>query len=115
MVANIFQNFDGKCGNQIKLLLVLLGTIGDGTFRLSEAWITQQTGMSKSNFHRAMDSLEEKGYVTRENGKVILNLSLLTGDNHDEQEGTHQESESTYDDEKTTHDDDYNIEIINNI
>ena len=110
MVSNIFQKFDGKCGNQIKLLLVMLGTKGDGTFRLSEKWIMQQTGMTKSNYHRTMDILEEKGYVTRGNGKVILNIPLLMEDNHEEQEGTHQEVNGTREDEKATRDDDYNIE-----
>ncbi len=114
MVANIFQNFDGKNGNQIKLLIVLLGNKGDGTFRLTEAWIMQQTGMTKSNYHRTMDALEEKGYVTRENGKVILNLPLLTEAHHEDKEGTHQDCKSTHDDEKVAHDDDYNIKIINN-
>lgn len=114
MVENIFQNFDDKCGNQIKLLIALLGNKGDGSFRLSEEWITQHTGMSKSNYHRTMDSLVEKGYVTRENGRVILNLPLLLEDYHDEQEGSHQEDESTREDENSVHDDAYNIEIINN-
>ncbi|MBR6572005.1 MAG: hypothetical protein IKK75_16280 [Clostridia bacterium] len=35
MVEHIFQNFDGKCGNQIKLLIVMLGNKGDGAFRFS--------------------------------------------------------------------------------
>ena len=109
MVEHIFQNFDGKCGNQIKLLIVMIGNKGDGAFRFSEKWITQHTGMSKSNYHRAMESLIEKNYVIRENGKLILNLPLLMEDPHDEQEGTHHDDEGTHDDKKSNHDDDYNI------
>ena len=103
MVEHIFQNFDGKCGNQIKLLIVMLGNKGDGAFRFSEKWITQHTGMSKSNYHRAMESLIEKNYVIRENGKLILNLPLLMEDAHDEQEGTHHDDDGTHDDKKSNH------------
>jgi hypothetical protein len=41
----VFNQIDGKCGNQIKLIIVLLGTLGNGTFGVSEKWICERTGM----------------------------------------------------------------------
>jgi len=41
----IFTQIDGKSGNQIKLIIVLLGTLGNGTFGVSEKWICERTGM----------------------------------------------------------------------
>lgn len=32
----VFQQLPGKNGNEIKIMIVLLGTLGDGTFRISE-------------------------------------------------------------------------------
>jgi len=105
----VFQKFDGKNGNAIKLLVVMIGSAGDGSFALSEKMIENRTGMSKQSYHRTMDSLEASGYVIRENGKVILNLPLLLKDEHDDDQERHRQTEkSTHDDEIRQHDDDYN-------
>ena len=113
----VFQKFDGKNGNAIKLLVVLIGSAGDGSFALSEKMIEKRTGISKQNYHRTMDNLVALGYVTRENGKVILNLSLLmeAEDDHDDDQESHRQTEtSTHDDEIRQLDDDYNRKRIKN-
>lgn len=76
----VFQKFDGKNGNAIKILVALIGTAGDGSFAISEKWIKARTGIGKQSYHRTMDSLVASGYVIKENGKVILNLPLLMED-----------------------------------
>lgn len=73
----IFHKFDGKNGNVLKLLMVLIGTKGDGSFGISENWIKERTGIDKQNYHRSLDKLIALGYVTRENGKIILNLEAI--------------------------------------
>lgn len=32
----VLQDLSGKNGNEIKIMVVLLGTLGDGSFRVSE-------------------------------------------------------------------------------
>lgn len=32
----VFQQLPGKNGNELKIMVVLLGTLGDGSFRISE-------------------------------------------------------------------------------
>lgn len=111
----VFQKFDGKNGNAIKLLVVMIGSAGDGSFALSEKMIEKRTGIGKQSYHRTMDNLVELGYVTRENGKVILNLPLLLKDEHDDDQERHRQTEkSTHDDEIRQHDDDYNRKRIKN-
>lgn len=111
----VFQKFDGKNGNAIKLLVVMIGSAGDGSFALSEKMIEKRTGISKQSYHRTMDNLVESGYVIRENGKVILNLPLLMEDEHDDDQESHRQTEkSTHDDEIRQHDDDYSRKRIKN-
>ena len=111
----VFQKFDGKNGNAIKLLVVMIGSAGDGSFALSEKMIENRTGMSKQSYHRTMDSLEASGYVIRENGKVILNLPLLMENKHDDDQESHRHAKTSFhDDEITHHDDDYNRKRIKN-
>lgn len=111
----VFQKFDGKNGNAIKLLVVMIGSAGDGSFALSEKMIENRTGMSKQSYHRTMDSLEASGYVIRENGKVILNLPLLMENKYDDDQESHRHAQTSFhDDEITHHDDDYNRKRIKN-
>ncbi|MBQ2700089.1 MAG: hypothetical protein IJF65_02925, partial [Clostridia bacterium] len=111
----VFQKFDGKHGNAIKLLVVMIGSAGDGSFALSEKMIERRTGIGKQSYHRTMDSLVSLGYVIREKGRVILNLPLLMEDEHDDYQESHRQAEtSIHDVEKTHPDDDYNIKEIKN-
>lgn len=32
----VFNTLSGKNGNELKIMVVLMGTLGDGTFRISE-------------------------------------------------------------------------------
>lgn len=77
----IFQKLDGKHGSQIKLLVVLLGTIGNGSFRVSEEWVRQRTGMSQVNYNVARKALVEKGWmVLTDDGCVVIDVNAIMGD-----------------------------------
>lgn len=49
----VMQTLSGKNGNELKIMMVLLGTLGDGSFRISERWILDRTGMEHSSYIRA--------------------------------------------------------------
>ena len=59
----IFNQLDGKNGNQMKIMIVLLGTVGDGSFRVSEKWICERTGTVQQSYNRARKSLVERGWL----------------------------------------------------
>lgn len=126
----VFRELDGKNGNALKLMTVLIGTAGDGQFRISAEWIRQRTGMSKSNYHRTKKSLQEMGFLIVEDGKIVVNIkgilekgssveddSLKEIDDshhHEEQYHHHEEQRYQHDDLNSTRHDDYNRKETNN-
>lgn len=72
LMDSIFNQLDGKCGNQIKLMTVLLGTLGDGSFGVSEAWICERTGMVQQTYSTARKALIDRGWVYLEEGKLYI-------------------------------------------
>ena len=92
----IFQEFDGKNGNAIKLMVVLIGTRGDGSFRITEQFIQNRTGMTKSNYHRTRNVLAEKGFIYVGENSITVNLDNIRA-------------------RYAAHDDDYNKEETNKI
>lgn len=68
----IFTQLDGRSGNQIKLMCVLLGTLGDGSFGVSEAWICDRTGMVQQTYSTARRALVERGWIYVEDGKMYV-------------------------------------------
>lgn len=73
----IFNQIDGKCGNQIKLIIVLLGTLGNGTFGVSEKWICERTGMVQQTYSTARKALVERGWVYVEDGKLYVLPAII--------------------------------------
>ena len=71
----IFTKIDGKSGNQIKLMCVLLGTQGNGSFGVSEKWICERTGMTQQTYNKARKALIEKGWLKLEDGKLFVLIS----------------------------------------
>lgn len=68
----IFDTIEGKNGNAIKLIIVLLGT-KEG-FGISTSWICQRTGMQKTAYYRARDYLAEIGLITITDKEIIVNI-----------------------------------------
>lgn len=73
----IFNNLQGKCGNEIKLMILLIGTIGDGSFGVSEAWLASVTGMSKQAYGTARRSLVKKGWLIHKKGYLAVDFNAI--------------------------------------
>lgn len=73
----VFSKIDGKCGNQIKLMCVLLGTQGNGTFGVSEKWICERTGMVQQTYNKARKALIDRGWLKQEDGKLFVLISFI--------------------------------------
>ena len=50
-------------GNQLKLMIVLMGTKGDGSFSPSEKWIEARTSLCHSRYVEARNQLCEMGWL----------------------------------------------------
>ena len=68
----VFTQLDGRSGNQIKLMCVLLGTLGDGSFGVSEAWVCERTGMVQQTYNTARRALIDRGWIYLESGKLFV-------------------------------------------
>lgn len=77
LMDSVFNQLDGKHGNQIKLMTVLLGTAGNGSFAVSEKWICDRTGMDQSNYNRARKALIEKGWLKLEDGHIYVDFDAI--------------------------------------
>lgn len=77
MFEKLFLGLNGNRGNQLKLITVLLGTIGDGSFGISEEWITNLCHFSQSSYVKARKSLINMGWVTLEKGKIFVNIEKI--------------------------------------
>lgn len=67
----VFNELSGKNGNELKIMVVLLGTLGDGSFRISEQWLLDRTGMEHSAYIRARKALVARGWLRHEEGQTI--------------------------------------------
>lgn len=77
LMRNVFNRLNGKCGNQLKLLITLMGTAGNGHFRISQKWITDLTGMDESGYKRARQALADMGWITHKDGFIIVNFDEI--------------------------------------
>lgn len=128
----IFNGLSGKNGNAIKLMIVLLGNIGNGTFRVSEKFIKDSTGMEKKSYQRARKELINLGWITHETGKdgtitVLINKILGTEEStnpkseqdnnprsqHEPQEESTNPVREVIKSKTRSHDEGYNKEVIN--
>lgn len=66
-------------GNEAKVLLVLIGCKGDGSFSPSIKYMLNMTGISQtSNYYRARKQLETKGYITTdEKGNLYIDTQKI--------------------------------------
>lgn len=94
----IFNELDGKNGNALKLMVVLIGT--QNGWKLTEKYIESRTGMAKQNYHRAMKTLQELEFVYIGEKSVTVNLDRIRSKYRDD------DSKSNHDDKKSNHDDD---------
>lgn len=59
----------------IRLMLVLIGT--EPGFGLSEQWVVDRTGLNHSSYSNTRDALVEMGWLTCENGQIIVNYDKI--------------------------------------
>ena len=77
LMSNIFNELNGKSGNQIKLMCLLIGTAGDCNFRVSTKWVLEQTGMDETGYKRARKELIERGWLIHENGTLTVDFDRI--------------------------------------
>ena len=77
-------------GNEAKVLLVLLGCKGDGSFSPSVTYMQKMTGITQpNNYYRARKNLEKKGYVTTdEKGNIYIDTQKIISEAKNELDET---------------------------
>ena len=75
-------------GNEAKVLLVLLGCKGDGSFSPSTAYMQKMTGISQpNNYYKTRKNLEKKGYITTdEKGNIYIDTQKIINQAKQEKE-----------------------------
>lgn len=66
-------------GNEAKVLLVLLGCKGDGSFSPSAEYMQKMTGITQpNNYYKTRKQLEKKGYITTdEKGNIYIDTQKI--------------------------------------
>lgn len=79
LLSKVFNGLQGNNGNCIKLMVWLLGTIGNKTFGISEKWITESCGFSQPAYIRARKILREMGWLELKNRVLYVNINAIRG------------------------------------
>ena len=77
LLRTIFNQLSGKCGNQLKLITVLMGVPGGGKYRLSQKEIMSMTGMDESGYKRARKALIDLGWITHKDGSIYVHFDKI--------------------------------------
>ena len=66
-------------GNEVKIMLALLGCKGDGSFSPSVAYMQKMTGITQpNNYYKTRKQLETKGYIkTDEQGNLYIDTEKI--------------------------------------
>lgn len=72
-------------GNEAKVLLVLLGCKGDGSFSPSTVYMQKMTGITQpNNYYKTRKNLEKKGYITTdEKGNIYIDTQKIISEAKD--------------------------------
>ena len=74
----VMQSLDGKNGAMLKIMWVLLGTLKDGSFKVSQKWIMNETGISSAQvYYKARKGLENLGWLIVEDGCIYLDCDAI--------------------------------------
>lgn len=67
--------------NEQKVLLILLGCKGDGSFRPSTEYVLDMTGITKPNHYFTIrKNLEDKGYIITEENRIHVETTKILED-----------------------------------
>lgn len=72
LMTAIFRQVDGNQGNLIKIMLMLINTKGDGSFRISEKWMLDNTGLTHKRYISCRQELCNRGWISMEKGESIV-------------------------------------------
>lgn len=73
----VFAVIGFRNGAALRLLIVLLGSNGDGTFCLSNEWIRERTGLSKEQYYRTRRWLMGAGFMKKSGTKYIVDVDAI--------------------------------------
>lgn len=76
-VADIIFKTFAKQPAYIRLMLVLIGT--EPGFGLAEQWVLDRTGLNHASYNTTRNKLVDMGWLTCENGQVIVNYDKIYG------------------------------------
>ena len=76
-VADIIFKTFAKQPAYIRLMLVLIGT--EPGFGLAEQWVLDRTGLNHASYNTTRNRLVDMGWLTCENGQVIVNYDKIYG------------------------------------
>lgn len=76
-VADIIFKTFAKQPAYIRLMLVLIGT--EPGFGLAEQWVLERTGLNHASYNTTRNKLVDMGWLTCENGQVIVNYDKIYG------------------------------------
>ena len=80
LLKTIFNQLNGKCGNQLKLITLLMGVPGNGQYRLSQKEIMTMTGMDESGYKRARKALIDLGWISYQDGSIHVHFDRIRGE-----------------------------------
>ena len=70
----------GKCGSQILLMGLLVGTSQEGNFRVSEKWVESRIGLSQKCYNSARQALVKREWLILESGRILINYPKIYSD-----------------------------------
>lgn len=82
-------------GNEAKVLLVLLGCKGDGSFSPSAEYMQKMTGITQpNNYYKTRKQLEKKGYIsTDEKGNIYIDTQKIISKAKEKEKNQEEEKE----------------------
>ena len=110
----VFNTLDGRHGNALKIMVVLIGTQGDGHFGISEKWVLKRTSMSKQKYYETLKFLESIGFIYRNEQGIVLDIeTIMSRGNRDESQSMlDSDKEGPYLDSNSFRNDDHNNNVI---
>lgn len=72
----INQTLTGNHGNILKLITLFIET-KENEFRVSKAWVLEETGMAQDKYYKARADLEAMGWITCEDDMIYINYDFM--------------------------------------
>lgn len=73
----------GKCGSQILLMGLLVGTSQEGNFRVSEKWVESRIKLNQQCYNSARRALVDRGWLVVKQDRILINYPKIYQDLED--------------------------------